>query len=374
MRPMNSLLAAEEAGGVLRLAARGRWTVAAAAELDRTLQAIEARAPHRVAFDLDRLEAIDTTGAWLLLRTRDRLGAKGAEVSIERLAPDYVPLLRQVEEGGAPTPTHREPRENPIAEFGESIERMVRKGLSLLGFFGLVSEALWRTVRHPSRLRWTAFMSHMEQTGVDALPIVGLLTFLIGVVFAYQGADQLRRFGAEIYTVNLLGISILRELGVLITAILVAGRSGSAFTAQIGTMKVNEEIDAMRTLGLDPVEVLVLPRLFAVAVTLPLLTFYANVMGLLGGAIMSYFALDIGFTTFLRQLKWFMPGWSFWVGMVKAPFFAGIIAVCGCYEGLRAARSAESVGRLTTTSVVEAIFLVIVVDAAFSIVFSVLGI
>jgi phospholipid/cholesterol/gamma-HCH transport system permease protein len=214
----------------------------------------------------------------------------------------------------------------------------------------------------------------MEQTGVDALPIVGLLTFLIGVVFAYQGADQLRRFGAEIYTVNLLGISILRELGVLITAILVAGRSGSAFTAQIGTMKVNEEIDAMRTLGLDPVEVLVLPRLFAVAVTLPLLTFYANVMGLLGGAIMSYFALDIGFTTFLRQLKWFMPGWSFWVGMVKAPFFAGIIAVCGCYEGLRAARSAESVGRLTTTSVVEAIFLVIVVDAAFSIVFSVLGI
>jgi phospholipid/cholesterol/gamma-HCH transport system permease protein len=374
MPVMNSLLAAEEAGGVLRLAARGRWTVTSAAELDRALRAIEARAPRRVAFDLDRLEALDTSGAWLLLRTRDRLGANGAEVRIERLAPDYAPLLRQVEEGGAPMPPSRLPPENPIAEFGESIERMGRKALSLLGFFGLVSEALWRTLRHPSRLRWTSFISHMEQTGVDALPIVGLLSFLIGVVFAYQGADQLRRFGAEIYTVNLLGISMLRELGVLITAILVAGRSGSAFTAQIGTMKVNEEIDAMRTLGLDPIEVLVLPRLFAVAITLPLLTFYANVMGLLGGAIMSYFALEIGFPTFLRQLKFFMPGWTFWVGMVKAPFFAGIIAVCGCYEGLRAARSAESVGRLTTTSVVEAIFLVIVVDAVFSIVFSILRI
>jgi phospholipid/cholesterol/gamma-HCH transport system permease protein len=254
------------------------------------------------------------------------------------------------------------------------VERMVKKGLSLLGFFGLVSEALWRTLRRPSRLRWTSFVSHMEQTGVDALPIVGLLAFLIGVVFAYQGADQLRRFGAEIYTVNLLGISILRELGVLITAILVAGRSGSAFAAQIGTMKVNEEIDAIRTLGLDPIEVLVLPRLFAVVITLPLLTFYANVMGLLGGAIMSYFALDISFVTFLRQLKWFLPGGSFWVGLVKAPFFAGVIATCGCYEGLRAARSAESVGQLTTTAVVEGIFLVIVVDAAFSIVFSVLGV
>jgi phospholipid/cholesterol/gamma-HCH transport system permease protein len=371
---MNSLLAAEEAGGVLRLAARGRWTVAAAADLDRALRAIEERAPRRVTFDLDRLEAIDSSGAWLLVRTRERLGAKGAEVSIERLASHYEPLLRQVEERGAPMPPRRHPRENPIAEFGESIERMVKKGLSLVGFFGLVSEAIWRTLRHPSRFRLTSFVSHVEQTGVDALPIVGLLSFLIGVVFAYQGADQLRRFGAEIYTVNMLGISILRELGVLITAILVAGRSGSAFTAQIGTMKVHEEVDAMRTLGLDPIEVLVLPRLFAVTITLPLLTFYANVMGLLGGAIMSYFALDIGFTTFLRQLKWFLPGWSFWVGMVKAPFFAGIIAVCGCYEGLRAARSAESVGRLTTTSVVEAIFLVIVVDAVFSVVFSILGI
>lgn len=371
---MTTLLAAEEAGGVLRLAARGRWTVAAAAELDRVLRAIEARAPRRVSFDLAALEAIDTAGAWLLLRTRDRLGALGAEVRIERLAPDYGPLVRQVEEGGAPVLVPAEKRPGAIAEFGESVERMAKKAVNLVAFVGLVSEAFWRTARQPSRLRWTSFVRHMEQTGVDALPIVGLLSFLIGLVFAYQGADQLRQFGAEIYTVNLLGVSILRELGVLLTAVLVAGRSGSAFTAQIGTMKVNEEIDAMRTLGLDPIEVLVLPRLFALAITLPLLTFYANVMGLFGGAVMSWIELGIGFPTFLRQLKWFLPGWTFWLGVLKAPFFAAIIAVCGCYEGLRAARSAESVGRLTTTSVVEAIFLVIVVDAAFSIVFSVLRI
>jgi phospholipid/cholesterol/gamma-HCH transport system permease protein len=220
----------------------------------------------------------------------------------------------------------------------------------------------------------TSVISHMEQTGVDAMPIVGLLAFLIGVVFAYQGADQLRRFGAEIYTVNLLGLGILRELGVLMAAIILAGRSGSAFTAQIGTMKVSEEIDALHVLGLDPIEVLVLPRLVALMITLPLLTFFANVMGLFGGAVMSWIELDLTFPGFLRQLRYFMPGWSFWVGLLKAPFFAAIIALIGCYEGLRTERSAESVGRLTTLSVVESIFIVIVFDAAFSILFSYLGV
>jgi phospholipid/cholesterol/gamma-HCH transport system permease protein len=210
----------------------------------------------------------------------------------------------------------------------------------------------------------------MEETGVEAMGIVGLLSFLIGIVFAFQGADQLRRFGAEIYTVNLLGISMLRELGVLMTAIILAGRSGSAFTAQIGTMKVNEEIDAMQVLGLDPIEVLVLPRLFALLITLPLLAFFANLMGLFGGAVMTYMTLDLTLPGFLRQLRYFMPGWSFWIGVMKAPVFAMIIALTGCYEGLRTERSAESVGRLTTLSVVEAIFLVIIVDAAFSILFS----
>jgi phospholipid/cholesterol/gamma-HCH transport system permease protein len=214
----------------------------------------------------------------------------------------------------------------------------------------------------------------MEVAGVNALPIVGLLTFLIGVVLAYQSADQLRRFGAEIFTVNLLGISILRELGVLITAILVAGRSGSAFTAQIGTMKVREEVDALQTIGMDPIEVLVLPRMFALVIVLPLLAFYADIMGLLGGAIMSLVALDISMVQFLQQLKAWTTLWTFWIGIIKAPVFAFLIALVGCFQGLRVEGSAESVGRLTTQSVVQGIFLVIVADAIFSIIFSALHI
>jgi phospholipid/cholesterol/gamma-HCH transport system permease protein len=204
------------------------------------------------------------------------------------------------------------------------------------------------------------------------MPIVGLLSFLIGVVMAYQGADQLRRFGAEIYTVNLLGVSILRELGVLLSAIIIAGRSGSAFTAQIGTMQVNEEIDALRTLGLDPIEVLVLPRLFGLVITLPLIAFFADFMGILGGGLMSWAVLDINIPNFLTQLQSAVGEMTLWVGIIKAPFFASIIALVGCFEGLNVTRSAESVGRLTTQSVVESIFFVIVTDAAFSIVFSVL--
>jgi phospholipid/cholesterol/gamma-HCH transport system permease protein len=219
----------------------------------------------------------------------------------------------------------------------------------------------------------TAVVAQMEQTGVNAFPIVGLLTFLIGVVIAFQGADYLRFYGLESYTVQLTGASILRELGVLLTAIILAGRSGSAFTAQIGTMRVNEEIDAMLTIGLDPVEVLVLPRLFALLVTLPMLTLCANFMGIFGGGLMAWAELGIGIPEFLNQLATVAP-WSFWIGMIKSPFFAIIIALIGCYEGFQVAGSAESVGRLTTLSVVEAIFLVIVTDAGFSIFFSALQI
>ncbi|HYB56378.1 MAG TPA: ABC transporter permease, partial [Alphaproteobacteria bacterium] len=213
-------------------------------------------------------------------------------------------------------------------------------------------------------------VSHMERTGLDAMPIVGLLSFLIGVVIAYQGADQLRKFGAEVFVVNLLGISILREMGILLTAIIVAGRSGSAFTAEIGTMRVNEEVDAMITLGLDPIEVLVLPRTLALVLTLPLLTFYADIMGLAGGCLMAISTLDLTIAQFLKQLQTSVAIEHFWVGMYKSPVFAFVIAMIGCYEGLNVERSAESVGRQTTKSVVEAIFLVIVLDAVFSIFFT----
>jgi phospholipid/cholesterol/gamma-HCH transport system permease protein len=244
----------------------------------------------------------------------------------------------------------------------------------MLSFFGRICTALGRTLVQPWRLRATALVRQMELTGIDALPIVGLLSFLIGIVLAFQGADQLRRFGAEIFTVNLLGVSVLRELGVLLTAIIVAGRSGSAFTAEIGAMQVNQEIDALETIGLDPVEVLVLPRLLALVVTLPLLAFFASIMALVGGGLMVVLALDIPLALFVRQLAGSVRAATLWAGMVKAPVFAFLIAMVGCYEGMRVTGSAESVGRLTTTSVVVSIFLVILVDALFSILFAQLGV
>jgi phospholipid/cholesterol/gamma-HCH transport system permease protein len=372
-------LRASREGDRLRVVAGGTWVIGMARELDGQLRGLDVKRVRAVVLDLSGITALDTAGAWLLARTQKQLSADGRPIELENLGAAFVPLLDQVV-GSDAVPPFPETRPPPyrfgdfVARIGWLTIRVTQVSGNLLGFVGLVCIVALRTIRRPGRLRFTALLAHMEQTGVDALPIVGMLAFLIGVVFAFQGADQLRRFGAEIYTVNLLGIAILRELGVLITAIIVAGRSGSAFAAQIGTMKLNEEIDAMQVLGLDPIEVLVLPRLIALVITLPLVAFFANMMGLLGGALMSWAALDISLPAFLRQLRGALTGWTFWFGVLKAPIFAGIIALTGCYEGLRVSRSAESVGRRTTRSVVESIFLVIVADALFTIIFAYLGI
>ena len=363
----------------LVLRAEGDWLIATAAELDGRLRALALPQGRRVMVDLAGIERLDTAGAWLVLRTEHDLAARGNTVELHNLRASFNPLFDQVRGRGAGAPLpHPIPPHHTlvgfVARIGEVTLRLMRRGYSILGFFGLVVITLAELVRHPRRLRLTATIVQMEHTGLNATPIVGLLSFLIGVVFAYQGADQLRRFGAEIYTVNLLGIAILRELGVLLTAIIVAGRSGSAFTAQIGTMQVNEEIDALRTLGLDPIEVLVVPRVFGLVVTLPLLVIYADFLGLLGGCLMSWATLGISIPTFMDQLHSAIGQWTFWVGVIKAPFFAAIIALVGCYEGFNVERSADSVGRLTTQSVVESIFIVIVADAAFSIMFSLLRI
>lgn len=231
-----------------------------------------------------------------------------------------------------------------------------------------------RVMVRPRRMRFVSLVNQVEQTGLNAMWIVGLLLFMIGVVLAFQSAEQLRKFAAEILTADGLAILVLREIGVLIAAILIAGRSGSAFTAEIGMMKVNEEIDALRTTGVDPIEVLVLPRINALLLTLPLLAFFANVAALAGGTIMSVATLDVTYTQFVRQLADAMTLKNFLVGMVKAPVFAFLIGLVGCYEGLQVGGSAESIGRLTTKSVVESIVLVILADATFSIVFAFLGI
>jgi phospholipid/cholesterol/gamma-HCH transport system permease protein len=378
MPPSATFVAAADPDALV-FRAEGDWLLATAAELDRRLRALDLPSGRQVVFDLAGIERLDTAGAWLLKRTDNELAARGNAVALTNVRANLAPLLDQVWTHGAgaalphPIPPHHS-LIGFVARIGEVSLGLLHRAYQIISFGGLVTVTFVQLLRHPRRMRLAALVAQMEQVGVDALPIVGLLSFLIGVVFAYQGADQLRRFGAEIYTVNLLGIAILRELGVLLTSIIIAGRSGSAFTAQIGTMQVNEEIDALRTLGLDPVEVLVVPRILGLALTLPLLAVYADFMGLLGGCLMSWASLGILIPTFLEQLRSAIGEWTFWVGIIKAPFFAVIIALVGCYEGFNVERSADSVGRLTTQSVVEAIFLVILADAAFSILFSLLHI
>ena len=326
------------------------------------------------------IRRLDSTGAWLLLRTKRQLEDAGVLVRRFTFPPGYAPLLEAIEKHGGKS-REAPPLPRPFADFLERVGRgtmdVLKQGYEMLGFLGRVTVETGEALIRPDReIPWPSFINQIEETGFTALPILGLLSFLLGVVLAYQGANQLARFSAELLTVNLVGVSILREVGALITAIVVAGRSGSAFTAQIGTMKLNQEIDAMQTIGLNTVEILVLPRMFGLVVALPLLTFYANVMGLIGGAVMCYFNLGITIPVYLRQLHDAIAvnSWTFWLGLVKAPVFAFIIALVGCFEGLRVEGNAGSVGRLTTRSVVESIFLVIVFDAGFSILFSVLGI
>ena len=363
--------------GWLTLTLAGRWTTQTVAPRDAELAGLQVNGAGRVRIETRDLSELDTTGAWLLHRTSRALSAQGAEVEIADLHEAYAGLLKSVASHDAPCPPP--PRaENPFAALairvGQGSFWFMAEARDLLSFLGHTTVVFLRALVQPWRIRPTALISHMETSGLNALPIVGLISFLIGVVLAYQGADQLARFGAQIFTVNLVGIGVLREMGIILTAIIVAGRSGSAFTAQIGTMTVNEEVDAMRTIGLDPMDVLVLPRVLALVLVLPLLTFYADIMGLIGGAVMAVLVLDISVVRFIRQLHDAVPLWSFWVGIIKAPIFGFIIAMVGCYEGFKVSRSAESVGLRTTASVVEAIFLVIVLDAMFSILFSVLGI
>jgi phospholipid/cholesterol/gamma-HCH transport system permease protein len=310
------------------------------------------------------------------MRAAERAGSGGAKVQWIEPPEALLPLFNRVLEAG-PEPVEQPKRRvlflDWLADLGAATEAVAKESLDLIAFFGALVETLGRIVVNPKRLRWVSVVSHIERTGLNALPIVGMISFLVGVVLAFQGADQLRRFGAQVFTINMVGISVLREMGILLTAIVVAGRSGSAFTAEIGAMQVNEEVDALRVTGLDPMEVLVAPRVIALMIALPLLTFFADIMGLLGGGIMSVALVDVSFGQYWRILNNAINLDTFLVGLVKAPVFALLIALVGCFEGLRVSGSAESVGRLTTRSVVEGIFLVIIFDAFFSVLFSYLG-
>jgi phospholipid/cholesterol/gamma-HCH transport system permease protein len=361
---------------------QGDWTIHHAEAIDRQLRQRTAEAgksdrSRAISLDLAGLTGLDSAGAWLVTRLARDARLAGREVALRNLDPKMQDLLQRVIDAAPAHAAPAPPRRNLgdwIAQIGEAVCDLWNESLDLLAFFGAFVSVFLRSVTRPRHLRFNSIVSHIEQTGLNAMPIVGLISFLVGVVLAYQGADQLARFGAQVFTVNMVGVSVLREMGILLTAIVVAGRSGSAFTAQIGTMKVNEEVDALETMGLNPIEVLVLPRVVALVLCLPLLTFFADLMGLLGGGLMCVLLVDMSFHQYLTLLRQAITVSQFGVGMIKAPVFALLIALIGCFEGMQVTGSAESVGRLTTKSVVEGIFLVIVFDAFFSILFSALGV
>ena len=366
-----------EAGGRPVVSAGGVWTVAGAAALERAVAALAPERTEEVRFDLSAVERVDTAGVFLLRTAARRYEDAGATVAFEGIDETFRPLFDLVAGNEGQEPPEA-PRRNPVAAAIERLGRATVDGvlelIALLNFIGIVTLAALRVAGRPRRFRIVSLANQIERAGLNAVPIVLLMTFLIGIVIAYQGSVQLRRLGFEILTIDMLAITVLRELGVLLTAIMIAGRSGSAFTAEIGTMKVNEEIAAMQALGLDPIEILVLPRINALVIALPILTVFADVIGLLGGAAMAIVSMDMNTTQFMVRLSEAVTPAHFAVGLVKAPAFAFIIGTVGCYEGLRVSGGAESVGLMTTRSVVLSIFLVIVADAVFSIMFATMGI
>ena len=367
----------EQNEDTFRLIVGGFWIISEARRLDFLVKAIQPKGFTRVEIDCAALERLDTVGAWLLLRTKRELQHHGFDVQLVNVREEYRALVHTIDHDCTAPPAGLPPPHtfaDRLERIGRGLVHALYQVYGLIGFFGLVADETAAVILNPRRLRVAALLHQIEDGGLNALPIVGLLSFLIGVVVAYQGADQLRQFGIDVFTVNLVAVGILRELGGMMAAIVVAARSGSAFAAQIGTMKVNQELDALQISGISTTEVLVLPRLSGLIVTLPLLTFYSNMMGLFGGMVMCYFALSITIPAFLEQLRASVIDWTFWVGLIKAPVFAFIIGLVGCYQGLHVERSAASVGSHTTRAVVEAIFLVIAADAAFSVLFSVLGI
>ena len=358
----------DERGGRVTVTITGPLTVSGIGKIDPELRMLS----DSVQFvDISQARPVDTVGAWIVHRFAEEKGAEitgaseQAEVLIETVEESYVRA------------DIRPPRGKFFGRITEHTGAKVYEFLGgarhNIGFLGSILVSMASLIRHPRRFRMKALVRQMELVGVTSLPIVGLMSFLIGIVIAQQGAVQLQQFGAETLTVNLVGRITLRELGVLMTAIMIAGRSGSAFAAQIGTMQLTEEIDAMRTIGVSPMEALIIPRIMAAVIMMPLLGFYASICAIIGGAVIGDLLLDIPFLTFLARVQEVVPTYDFWVGMVKAPVFGLIIALAGCYQGMQVEGNAEEVGIRTTAAVVQAIFMVIVVDAFFAVFFSRVG-
>jgi phospholipid/cholesterol/gamma-HCH transport system permease protein len=346
----------------------GRLAIACIGDLDTRLGALSGPVKQ---IDLTDIDHIDTVGAWLVYRT-----AKEHDAEIVGADDDAKRLIEAVSGVDRSEPVLA-PRVPSMIRFLSEVGNGVVVGfttlIQFLAFVGQVVKAAFVLMLNPSRFRWHAVVQHFDMVGVRALGIIGLMSFLIGIVIAQQGAVQLRQFGAEVFTINLIGRLTFRELGILMTAIMVAGRSGSAFAAQLGTMKITEEIDAMRTIGVVPTEALVIPRVIAAVIMMPLLGIYASLMAIIGGGLLCWIVLEIPPATFILRLREVTPMTDFWIGMIKAPVFGAIIAMAGCFQGMQVEGNSEQVGLKTTAAVVQAIFLVIVLDAFFAVFFSEIG-
>jgi phospholipid/cholesterol/gamma-HCH transport system permease protein len=368
-------VSSDRAGEAIVLRLAGRWTVSTGSALEVAAAEIERQAARfgSAAIDLKNIEAIDTAGAWIIDRARVRLASAGVDVSIRWADARQQTLLKEAhwrsfDDGLA----HRNGSGivDLLADLGKAITVAIRDFITGVAFLGEVMASLARVITRPARLRPTSITFHVEQFAFRAVPIILLINFLVGCIVAQQGLFQLSRFGASTFVVDLIGILVLRELAVLLTSIMVAGRSGSAITAEIGSMKMREEIDAMRVMGLDPVDVLILPRIIALVISLPILTFLADVAAIFGGLLVTWGYGGLSPEIFMARLQSAISLNTFLVGIIKAPFMALVIGMIAAMEGLKTQGSAESLGRQVTSSVVKAIFMVIVLDGVFAMFFA----
>jgi phospholipid/cholesterol/gamma-HCH transport system permease protein len=364
-------------GETLRLAAAGAWTSQNAGSLEQQIATASGRhgSARRVAIDLGAVERLDTFGAWLLEKLVRGFANRGCATEVTGLKPDYRALFDELHRVQPVLPDRR--RGNPLIDGIETVGRAVvsagQSFIAMLNMLGAVAVAVLRVVAHPRCFRLTALVHQLDKVGWRAVPIMMLITFLIGCIIAQQGIFHFGKFGADIYVVDMVGILVLREIGVLIVCIMVAGRSGSAYTAELGSMKMREEVDALRTMGFDPIEVLVLPRVLALIIGVPILTFLGSMAALYGGGLVCWLYGGIEPDVYLQRLREAITLDTFKVGMIKAPFMALVVGVVACVEGMKVKGSAESLGLQTTASVVESIFLVIVMDGLFAIFFASIG-
>ena len=364
----------------LALRAAGVWTAQHANALETLVCDIErqpsSNASAGVAIDVTRVTRLDTYGAWLIERLRRHFARPGVDPRIAGLSEDYRSLVAEVAKVKLPEAGEYDGPSFMVrstAAVGRAITELISTMVGLANMTGAMISAGLRVAARPTSFRFTSLVHHLEQVGWRAVPIIVLITFLIGCIIAQQGIFHFRKFGADVYVVDMVGVLVLREIGVLIVAIMVAGRSGSAYTAELGSMKMREEVDALRTMGFDPVEVLIVPRVLALIVALPILTFIGSMAALYGGGLVSWLYGGMQPETFLSRLREAISLDHFKVGMIKAPFMAAVIGVIACVEGLSVRGSAESLGSHTTSSVVKAIFFVIVLDGVFAIFFASIG-